>query len=142
MGNKFSDAKKSGNISRRRLYADLPLLFKPHPNTQDLTALNDIDAVKQSIKNLVLTRYTERLFEPQIGTGIAGLLFELADPFTEFAIRDEILRVITEYEPRVNNLEVEVLDQTDRNAYSVNIQFNVIFSDQREETNFYLERTR
>ena len=106
MGNKFSDAKKSSNISRRRLYSDISMLFKPHPNTQDMTAVTDIDAVKQSIKNLVLTRLTERPFQPLLGTGLAGLLFELADQFTEFAIRDEIFRVITEYEPRVTNLEV------------------------------------
>jgi|TARA_B110000908_G_scaffold82804_1_gene99158 phage baseplate assembly protein W len=144
MGNKFSDNNtgRSSLTSRRRLYADLPLSFTVHPNTQDITSLNDIDAVKQAVKNLVLTNFTERPFQPRIGSNITALLFEPADPFTEMAIKDEVLRVLDEYEPRVNGVFVEVIDESDRNSYQINIQFNVIFSDQREETNFYLERTR
>ena len=142
MGNKFSDYTKSSLISRRKSYADLPLSFAIHPNTKDLTSLKDIDAVKQSVKNLVLTNFTERPFQPRLGTNVTGLLFENADPFTELAIKDEILRVLEEYEPRVNGVTVDVIDESDRNSYQVNIQFNVIFSDLREETNFYLERTR
>jgi len=144
MGNNFSDnnSSRSSIVSRRRLYADLPLSFKIHPNTQDLTTLSDVDAVKQSVKNLILTNFTERPFQPRVGSNITGLLFEPADPFTEIAIKDEVLRVLEEYEPRVNGVTVEVIDESDRNSYQITIQFNVIFSDLREEINFYLERTR
>jgi len=144
MGNKFSDNNtgRSTLTSRRRLYADLPLAFNIHPNTQDLTVLSDIDAVKQSVKNLVLTNFTERPFQPRIGGNITALLFEPADHFTEIVIKDEIISVLEEHEPRVNGIFVEVIDESDTNSYRVSIQFNVIFSDQREETNFYLERTR
>ena len=144
MGNNFSDNNtgRSTLTSRRRLYADLPLAFNIHPNTQDLTVLSDLDAVKQSVKNLILTNFNERPFQPRIGSNITGLLFEPADAFTEMAIRDEVLKVLEEYEPRVNGVVVEVIDESDNNSYRVSIQFNVIFSDQREETNFYLERTR
>lgn len=142
MGNSFSDSNTTSLVSRRRSYADLPLSFVIHPNTKDLTALKDIDAVKQSVKNLVLTNFTERPFQPRVGSNITRLLFENSDPFTQLAIKDEILRVLREYEPRVNGVTVEVIDESDRNSYQINIQFNVIFSDRREETNFYLERTR
>jgi phage baseplate assembly protein W len=142
MGNSFSDSNTTSLVSRRRSYADLPLSFAIHPNTKDLTALKDIDAVKQSVKNLVLTNFTERPFQPRVGSNVTRLLFENSDPYTQLAIKDEILRVLREYEPRVNGVTVEVIDQSDRNSYQINIQFNVIFSDRREETNFYLERTR
>ena len=142
MGNNFSDSSSSSFVSRRRGYADLPLSFAIHPNTKDLTSLKDIDAVKQSVKNLVLTNFTERPFQPRLGSGVTGLLFENADPFTQMAIKDEILRVLEEYEPRVNGVAVNVIDESERNSYQINIQFNVIFSNLREETNFYLERTR
>ena len=142
MGNNFSDSNSNSTVSRRRSYADLPLSFGIHPNTKDLTALKDIDAVKQSVKNLVLTNFSERPFQPRLGSGVTGLLFENADPFTQMAIKDEILRVLEEHEPRVNGVTVDVIDESDRNSYQITIQFNIIFSNQREETNFYLERTR
>lgn len=144
MGNNLSDYNRNGasNVSHRRLFADLPLAFSVHPNTQDLTALTDLDAVKQSVKNLVMTNFTERLFEPNMGSNITALLFEPADQFTEFAIENEVVRVLKEHEPRVSNVRVDVLDNSDRNSYQITIQFNVVFSDQRQETNFYLERTR
>ena len=144
MGNNFSDNNtgRSTLTSRRRLYADLPLAFTIHPNTQDLTVLSDIDAVKQSVKNLILTNHSERPFQPRIGGNITALLFEPADHFTEIIIKDEIINVLEEYEPRVNGVTVEVIDESDINSYRVSIQFNVIFSDQRQETNFYLERIR
>lgn len=144
MGNNFSDNNdaRSLQVSQRRLYADLPLPFTIHPNTQDLTAFRDIDAVKQSVKNLVLTNYGERPFRPNIGCNATGYLFENADIFTIVSLQDEIYDVLANFEPRVRNVTVEVLDNSDANAYQVNIQFNVVFSDQRQETNFYLERTR
>jgi len=144
MGNNLSDYNNNGssNISRRRLYADMPLSFSIHPNTKDLTVLTDIDAVKQSVKNLVMTNFTERLFEPNMGSNITGLLFEPANQFTEMALKDEVIRVLKEHEPRVGGVIVDILDNSDRNAYQITIQFNVVFSDQRQETNFYLERTR
>ncbi len=144
MSNELSDANFGtiSTVANRRLYSDLPLAFTIHPNTSDLTALRDIDAVKHSVKNLILTDFTERVFEPHIGSNVASLLFENADVFTSMAIKDEIIRVLKEYEPRVNGVVVDVVDQRDHNSYHVTIQFNVVFSDQRQEINFYLERTR
>lgn len=143
MGKSLSDSNTTrSNVSQRKIYSDLPLSLSIHPVTQDLTALNDIDAVKQSVKNLVVTNFTERLFAPQLGSNITGLLFEPADLYTALTIKDEVKRVLSEHEPRVNNVFVQVEDESDRNAYLISISFNVIFSDQRVDTNFYLERTR
>lgn len=143
MGKSLSDSNTTrSNVSHRKIYSDLPLSLSIHPVTQDLTALNDIDAVKQSVKNLVVTNFTERLFAPQLGSNITGLLFEPADLYTALTIKDEVKRVLSEHEPRVNNVFVQVEDESDRNAYLISISFNVIFSDQRVDTNFYLERTR
>jgi phage baseplate assembly protein W len=133
---------KSKNTSRSRLYSDISLAFPIHPNTQDLGALKDIDAVKNSVKNLVLTNFFERPFQPTIGSNITALLFEPADPFTQSAIRDEVYRVLREHESRVNGVSIEIVDNHDRNSYAVSIKFNVIFSNERQETNFYLERLR
>ena len=68
--------------SRSVLYSDFDLAFIKHPNTKDVTILKDLDSVKQSIKNLILTSRGERPFNPNLGSGIRALLFEPADFFT------------------------------------------------------------
>lgn len=145
MSNNLSDynKKRSSNVLRRNLYADLPINFKGvHPNLKDIIALKDIDAVKQSVKNLIVTNHGERPFQPEIGSNITRLLFEPADVFTASAIKTEILAVLQRFEPRVTNITVQVFDNSDRNAYNITIGFRVIFAESDQEVNFYLQRLR
>lgn len=142
MSNNFSDNINNSRAASKRIYSDIPMNLSIHPNTKDLTVVKDIDAVKISVKNLVMTNFMERPFQPTLGTGVTGLLFENNDAFTKESIKDEIYRVLKEHESRANGVQVEVLDNSDRNEYIINIKFNVIFSQQRQETEFYLERTR
>lgn len=142
MSNNFSDNINNSRAASKKIYSDIPMNLTIHPNTKDLTVVKDIDAVKISVKNLVMTNFMERPFQPTIGTGVTGLLFENNDAFTKESIKDEIYRVLREHESRANGVQVEVLDNSDRNEYIINIKFNVIFSNQRQETEFYLERTR
>ena len=145
MSNILSDYNngRSSNVLRRDLYTDLPINFKGvHPNLKDIIALKDIDAVKQSVKNLILTNHGERPFQPEIGSNITRLLFEPADTFTASAISREVKAVLKRFEPRVTNITVQVFDNSDRNAYSITIGFTVVFSDEAQEVNFYLQRLR
>ena len=104
MGTRFSDnnSGKSQRVAHRRLYADIPMNLLIHPNTEDLTVLKDIDAVKQAVKNLILTNFVERPFNPNLGSNVTALLFENADPFTKLSIQEEILKVLDKYGPRVS----------------------------------------
>jgi phage baseplate assembly protein W len=144
MSNTLSDYNKerSSNVLKRDLYSDLPLGLQVHPNLKDVIALKDIDAVKQSVRNLILTNQGERPFQPAIGSNITALLFEPADTFTAVAIQKEVLAVLKKYEPRVTNIDVQVFDNSDRNAYQITIAFKIIFSDTPQEINFYLQRLR
>jgi phage baseplate assembly protein W len=145
MSNNLSDYNKtrSSNVLRQNLYTDLPINFKSvHPNLKDIIALKDLDAVKQSVKNLILTNHGERPFQPDIGSNITGLLFEPADTFTANAIRMEIFAVLKRFEPRVTDITVQVFDNSDRNAYNITIGFRVIFAEGEQEVNFYLQRLR
>lgn len=123
------------------MYSDLDLLFIKHPQKNDIIPLTDIDAVKNSIKNLVLTSFYEKPFHPEIGSNIKGLLFEQGDYFTALLINDEIKKAITKYEPRVKNVNVDVVDYSYENAYNVTISFEVLY-DQKEVVEFYLNRLR
>lgn len=144
MSNALSDYNKtrSSNVLRRDLYTDLPLGLQVHPNLKDVRPLRDIDAVKQSIRNLILTNYGERPFQPAIGSNITALLFEPADTLTAIAIEKEVLAVLKRYEPRVTNVTVQVFDHSDRNAYHITIGFKITFSEEEQETSFYLQRLR
>lgn len=137
-----SDAVTSINVAKKNQYADLNLAFLKHPIFADITPLNDIEAVKQSVKNLVLTNFLEKPFHPEIGGNVTRLLFEPADAFTAIAIRDEIKRVLDEYEPRINSVKIEILDDADRNMYRISVGFNIIYVNLETEVNFNLQRLR
>ena len=113
----FGDYKVAAQVSKdkKNLYSDLNLFFQRNPN--DISPLRDIDAVRQSVKNLVLTNFFERPFHPELGSNVTALLFEPADQFTGIAIRDEIQKVVEEFEPRVNNVVVQVFADIDANRY-------------------------
>jgi phage baseplate assembly protein W len=134
---------KSSKVAQKYLYKDFPMFFSGiHPTTKDISGVNDLEAVKHAVKNLILTNFYERPFHPEIGSNITALLFEPADNFTSKAIEEEILAVLKRFEPRTSNHTVEIIDNSERNSYEITIGFNVIFSSKREEINFYLQRLR
>ena len=124
------------------LFADLALPFNLHPNTKDIRPITDLNAIRSAVKNLVLTKFGERPFHPEIGGNVTGLLFETADFFTANAMRGEIQRVLYRFEPRIENVVVQVFDDMDRNAFKVNIGFNITDSSVEQEVSFYLTRIR
>jgi len=134
--------KQSSNVSKNKVYSDLNLEFLQHPDRLDIIPLKDIDAVKQSVKNLVLTNFYERPFHPEIGGNVSSRLFEPADTITGIGIRNEILQVLKTFEPRINGLRVEVFDHTATNEIIVNIIYNVIYLQMTSEVTFNLQRLR
>jgi phage baseplate assembly protein W len=142
----LSDYNVSGQrtalVSRSKQYSDLDLSLIPHPNKKDIIPLTDIDAVRNSVKNLILTSRYERPFQPNLGSGISSLLFENSGPDTLFLLKSYIRNVISNYEPRVNDIKVIVEDDSDNNAYYITVSFNVISVDTAANVELYLERVR
>ena len=68
------------------VYKDINLSFIKHPITGDITSVTNADAIKRSVKHLVLSNFNERPFEPHIGANVTALLFEQANPFTGLLI--------------------------------------------------------
>lgn len=135
---------RSKKVASPVLFSDLNLTMPIHPNKNDIIPLTDIDAVKNAIKNLVLTNFGEKLFKPRVGGNVTSFLFENVDIFTAISIKDEIRDVITKFEPRVDKktLTIQVDDESDRNAYNVNVGFKIIGAPQDFEVEFELTRTR
>lgn len=123
-------------------YKDLDLDFMPHPVTGDITRKFDAEAIKRSIRTLVLTRYYDRLFQPDIGSTVPDLLFENATPVTTSQLQTSIERVINNFEPRVELIRVEVVASPDEHEYIINIFFNIVNRPEPIEVSFVLKRTR
>jgi phage baseplate assembly protein W len=133
---------KASNVAKSVPYSDLDIGFDVNPNTRDLVPVYDIDAVKNAVKVLILTNFFERPFDPFKGSNLSSLLFEPADVFTASSIRQEILRVLDEYEPRINSVLCIVTPKPDENYYAVSLSFNVANFVSTAEVNFYLKRIR
>ena len=109
-----------------RLYKDLNLNFTRNPATRDVAKLQDIEAVKRAVRNLINTNEGERPFQPRLGSGVRALLFENMTPVTETLLQDKIEETIRVYEPRAQLISVMVNGDVDRNEYLVTITFRVI----------------
>ena len=124
-------------------FKDFNFNFKPHPVTEDLQVVNDSADIKQSIKSLLLTRKGERLFNSDLGTALADLLFEPLDFGTAEFIRDEIYKVFGTYESRINILELNVDVNADDNGYDIELEYTIVGrSDLQNNIEFFLESSR
>ena len=124
------------------LFSDFKIQFEPHPLTGDITRLTNNDAVKQSVKTLVLTEHYERRFRPFLGSNVTHHLFDNAIIDTAEDIRDEIENVLRNFEQRIDLLEVEVNLTPDQNQFIATIIFSVVGSTDPVELEVFLERVR
>ena len=126
-----------------RTFKDISLSFSPHPVTKDLPILKNENAIVRSVRNLVQTIPTERFFNSNIGSDVQDSLFGFVDYGTASLIEDQIITTVTNFEPRVENLEVEVEPQTDNNTFGVIVRFDVVGQEfPTQEFAFLLETTR
>ena len=123
----LSDAQSQNDISRNvRQYRDLDLFFSRKNGTNDIEKITDVEAVKRSIRNLILTNFYEKPFHPEIGSGIRDMLFENMTPITAVVLARKVEDVIENFEPRARLISVRSLPNLDRNEYEVTIEFFVV----------------
>ncbi len=126
-----------------RTFKDISLSFSPHPVTKDIPILKNESAIVRSVRNLVQTIPTERFFNSDIGSEVRGSLFGFVDYGTASQIEDQIQTVVENFEPRVENVVVEVEPQDDNNSFGVVIRFDIIGQEfPSQEFAFILEATR
>ena len=126
-----------------RAFKDISLSFKPHPVTKDLQILKNADAIRRSVRNIVQTIPTERFFNSLLGSDVQRSLFEFVDFGTASIIEKQIITTIENYEPRVDNLEVNVDPRPDQNEYEVVVIFDIVGQDfPTQEFSFILKATR
>ena len=108
-----------------RAFKDINLSFKRHPVTNDLVVIKNEDAIKQSVKNIIFTILGEKPYVPLFGTSVNNSLFELSNPLDHIRISDEISSTLLNYEPRINNIQVNVSNYPDSNEMNATIQYDI-----------------
>lgn len=106
-------------------YRDFDLQFRRHPSTGKLLIKKEDEAVKQALKNLILTNHYERPFRPEFGGNVRARLFDLFTSFTQADFQNLIITAIENYEPRaiVDNSSVNVIENPDGNSMTIIIRF-------------------
>ena len=126
-----------------RSFKDISLSFDPHPVTKDLPVLRNERAITRSVRNLVQTIPGEKFFNPLLGSNTTGLLFDFIDIGTADSIEEEILTTISNFEPRVNNVSVQVDPRPDENNFNITVFFDIVGQSlPSQEFTFILEATR
>ena len=138
------DAGALTNKSKRssRIFSDLNLDFLQNTATKDIQKIEDIEAVKRSVRNLINTNYYERPFRPQLGSNLRAMLFELYSPQMSHAISKEIGLLLKNYEPRARLVNVHTNSNAERNGYEISISFYVVNFPEPVEVEAFLERLR
>jgi len=123
----YEDAQANNDISRNvRQYSDLDLFFGKRVVGSDVNKVTDVQAVKRSVRNLILLNTYDKPFHPEIAGGVREMLFENMTPIVAQIIARKVEDVIENFEPRARLVGVRAIPDLDRNAYELSIHFYVV----------------
>lgn len=126
-----------------RSFKDISMTFQSNPLTNDLIALKNENAIARSVRNIVFTLPGEKFFNENFGSSISRSLFENVDEISASIITDEIRNSITNYEPRVNVIDIQTTPDYDNGSFDVLIVYRVVGIDvPAQQLQFVLQPTR
>ena len=132
---------ESSTIVSKNLWKHLDLLFRVHPVTGDVVTRTDVEAVKRSVRNIVLTNKYERPFKPNFGTSLRELLFELNTSRQLKKVQRRIKETLEKTEPRIMNVSV-LLSNNDSHEVNITIVYDIKNSIRNQEQEFTVTRAR
>ena len=142
------DKQISGNleqakvVAKKKPYSDLDLSLKIHPIRKDIIPLKDDAAVKNAVRNLLISNFYERPFQEDLGANLRGLLFEPVGVITNIELRDNIKFVLEKYEPRIAVRSIDITDIFDTNQYRIKVNFAIKQNNQNDSVEIVLRRLR
>ena len=122
-----------------RTYKDMAFSMFANPMSGDIGKKTGAAAVKGAIVSILKTNFGERLFAPEFGSNLRGLLFEQMNPITEQRMRKKIEAAIARHEPRAEVLGITVNGQEEQNRYEISILFNVASVAEIQEITTYFD---
>ena len=138
----YDSQTQSKSTRNSRPFRDIDLDFDRNIVTNDVNVVENVVAIKRSVRNLIQTNYYERPFNPELGCGIRELLFEPFTPMTKVFIERKIQEVLVNFEPRITLQNVAVDDDQDRNRLVVDIYFYVVGVPGPQVVQTFLQRVR
>ena len=129
-------------FTKTRPYKDVSLTFARNVVTSDVVTVSGEDAVKRSLKLLIMSRAGETPFFPEFGSLIFPLLFEPIDPITTVLLQHEMRATIDAYEPRVNIRQLTVTPSSDEQGYDIDCLFTIVNQVAPVTLTLYLSRLR
>ena len=130
------------NVATPNRYKDLDIFFTPHPVTGDITVKTDTDAIRRSVRNIVLTNKYERPFKPNFGGSLRDMLFELDTMPKIRRVKERIVKTVETFEPRVNNVSEILEESQNTNTIRCTIFYNINNSVSNQRVEFTLTRAR
>lgn len=138
----YDSQTQSKSTRNSRPFRDIDLDFDRNTITNDVNVVEDVIAIKRSVRNLIQTNFYERPFQPELGCGIRELLFEPFTPMTKVFLQRKIEEVLINYEPRIQLQNVAVDDDQDNNRLVVDIYFYVVGVPGPQQVSTFLQRVR
>lgn len=129
-------------VTKNPDYRDLDLDFFANPSTKDILKKVGVEAIKRSVRNLILTNNWERPFRSDLGSDIRNLLFENASPFTAIDIQQKIIDLLVAQETRIRVSEVIVTEDIDNNGYNIRLEYVILNRELPVISTLFLERIR
>jgi len=129
-------------VSKKKAWRDLDLSLKIHPIRKDIIPLKDDAAIKNAVKNLLVSNFYERPFQDDLGANLVGLLFEPASILTNILLRNSIKDVLNKYEPRIATTNITITDLPDQNSYNILVKFTIKEYDTASAVEIVLRRLR
>ena len=129
-------------VPTKAIYSDIPISFTAHPITGNVKKSINRDAVKNSVRNIILTNHGERFFKPKFGGNVTSQLFENASKFTEFNTARSIRIALQNYEPRAEVINVRVDTNPDTNNLTATLKFRILNDPEPITLDVLLERIR
>ena len=123
-----------------RTYKDFSFNFSHNPMSGDVAKKTGANAVKGAMLSIMKTNYNERLFQPEVGSGIRALLFEPMNPITEERLKQEVKDCLRRSEPRATILGITIVGQEDKNRYKVSILFSVSTETEPQKLETFFEQ--
>ena len=140
----YNDSQATNKSGRStNVYSDLDLFFGTKAASKDINKVDDIQAVKRAVRNLVLLDHYEKPFHPEIGSGVRDMLFENMTPTTAHILTRKVEMVVENFEPRARLVGVKAFPNLDRNEYEITISFYVVNAPtELIDLTVFLERLR
>ena len=140
----YNDSQATNKSGRStNVYSDLDLFFGTKAASKDINKVDDVQAVKRAVRNLVLLDHYEKPFHPEIGSGVRDVLFENMTPTTAHILTRKIEMVIEQFEPRARLISVSAFPNLARNEYECTIKFYVVNTPtELVDLTVFLERLR